>query len=68
MTLLSCVPVQVKLTDVHTDEEHTFECRRWIGLGLDNGELCRELPTTESGLSREYTHTVLVNIPYLYCL
>lgn len=34
----------VRMKDVHTNEELTFTCRKWMSRDEDDGEICREMP------------------------
>lgn len=36
--------IQVRLKDLHTNEELTFKCDRWLSRDEDDHEICRELP------------------------
>nr|XP_006814608.1 PREDICTED: lipoxygenase homology domain-containing protein 1-like [Saccoglossus kowalevskii] len=40
---------EVTLQDIHTDEEFTFPCNKWLSTEEDDGEICRELPVTQYG-------------------
>jgi hypothetical protein len=34
---------QVKMTDMHTNEELVFTCGKWMSRDEDDGEICREM-------------------------
>jgi hypothetical protein len=34
---------QVKMTDMHTNEELVFACGKWMSRDEDDGEICREM-------------------------
>jgi len=34
------------MLDIHTQEQLVFPCHRWLSRDEDDGEICRELPTT----------------------
>ncbi|CAH1776005.1 unnamed protein product [Owenia fusiformis] len=40
---------EVKLRDMHTEEELIFTCRRWLSRDEDDSEICRELPAVREG-------------------
>ena len=35
--------------DLHTKEELTFDCNRWLSREEDDGEICREMPAVRKG-------------------
>ena len=37
------------MKDIHTDEQLTFKCRRWLSRDEDDHEICRELPAVRDG-------------------
>lgn len=53
---------EVRMRDIHTQEELIFDCRRWLSRDEEDAEICRELPTArteESILPSEYgSHSI----------
>ena len=49
VAVLGCCKLQVRMKDVHTDEQLTFKCRRWMSRDEDDHEICRELPAVRDG-------------------
>ncbi|KAK2179893.1 hypothetical protein NP493_465g00008 [Ridgeia piscesae] len=47
---------EVSMLDIHTQEQLVFPCHRWLSRDEDDGEICRELPTTRP---RELTLAVV---------
>ena len=42
--------VQVRMQDIHTGQDLTFVCQRWLSRDEDDGDLSREIPVTINGV------------------
>ena len=44
------IELQVRMQDIHTGEDLTFVCQRWLSREEDDGDISREMPVVRNGI------------------